>query len=422
MYNILCVDDVSSNLLVIESIFEEFKKPYKLFLASSGYEALDILLKEQIDVILLDVMMPQLDGFETAKLIKSNKKTSSIPIIFLTAKKDDETITKAFKYGVDYLSKPYNDFELFTRIEVQLKLIQMQKELQEQVKFTQSVLDSQKSIIFIQSDNGIVSANKSFFDFFNVSNAEEFNQINNSIADLFMEYENYFALKVLNDGQSWTRELSKKSEDDDYNILIMDMKTFEPKAFKIDVNNIDDTDYFVVTLTDITKITSKTKAFEVKATYDALTNIYNRSKFNEIIQQQYEIFKTQKFDLSFAIFDIDFFKKVNDTYGHLIGDETLITFSHTINDHTRDGDFFARWGGEEFVLLMPDTSLSKAQEIANYLREIISKTHFKQIEHITCSVGVTQFKENDTIDDVLIRADDALYEAKEGGRNQVCTK
>ena len=71
---------------------------------------------------------------------------------------------------------------------------------------------------------------------------------------------------------------------------------------------------------------------------------------------------------------------------------------------------------------MPDTSLSKAQEIANYLREIISKTHFKQIEHITCSVGVTQFKENDTIDDVLIRADDALYEAKEGGRNQVCTK
>ena len=92
MYNILCVDDTPANLIVLESLFEEHKDDFNITLVSSGYDALDILLKDDTDLILLDVMMPELDGFETAKLIISNKKTKNIPIIFLTAKKDDETI------------------------------------------------------------------------------------------------------------------------------------------------------------------------------------------------------------------------------------------------------------------------------------------------------------------------------------------
>ncbi len=422
MYNILCVDDTPANLLVLESLFEIHHDKYNIITVSSGHDALGVLLQSNIDLILLDVMMPELDGFETAQLVKANKQTKDIPIIFLTAKRDDKTIENAFTYGVDYLSKPYDEFELFTRVDTHLKLVVSQKQLNEQIIFNQSVLDSQQSIIFIQDDTGLVNANKSFLEFFNVKNITEFNKNNQCISNLFMEYENYFSLHILNDGINWCDKLSSEHKNIEYNILVMDTSTFEPKAFRINVNGIANTDKFVVSLLDITQLTTKSKIFEVKATYDALTNIYNRSKFNEMISEHYALFQRYKTPLSFAIFDIDFFKKVNDTYGHIAGDKTLITFAKTIDDATRDTDIFARWGGEEFVLLMPETLIEEAKTAVEHLRILIETTYFQEVENITCSIGLAQFKENNTIDDILMRSDEALYEAKESGRNKVCIK
>ncbi len=422
MYNILCVDDISSNLLVLESLFEAHEDKYNIITACSGYEALEMLLKENIDLILLDVMMPDINGFETANLIKANKKTKNIPIIFLTAKKDDETIQDAFKYGVDYLSKPYDEFELFTRIEVQLKLVQAHKDLEEEIFINQAILNSQKNIIFIQDDNGIVRANQSFLDFFQVLDVKEFNSTNSSIAELFMEYENYFALNILNGHKTWCDALSKEEQDTDYNIMLMDTGKFVPKVFKIDVTQMNLSDKFVVTLSDITNLTSKSKKFENKATYDALTNIYNRSKFNDYMTEHYNLFKRYDDDVCFAIFDIDFFKLVNDNHGHVVGDSTLITFVQTIEEAVRNTDIFARWGGEEFTLLLPKTKIDDAYDVVEKLRILIENVKFKTIGQKTCSIGITQFKEDDTIDAVLIRADEGLYEAKESGRNKVCIK
>ena len=290
------------------------------------------------------------------------------------------------------------------------------------MKFNQSIINSQKNILFIQNDSGIVEANKRFLEFFNVKSLDEFNEKHTHISELFMEYENYFSLKNLNDNKKWVVKLNNAKNDEAYNVLIMDINCFEPKAFVIDVNSVEDSDSYVVTLTDITKITTKSKQFENKATYDALTKIYNRSKCNELMSEYYNIFKRYNTPLSFAIFDIDFFKKVNDTYGHIIGDETLITFAQTIDKATRDTDMFARWGGEEFVLLMPETNMDEAKIATNILRKLIENTHFKEVEEITCSIGVAQFQSNDTIDDILLRSDEALYEAKETGRNKVCTR
>ncbi len=422
MNNILCVDDTPANLLVLESLFDEHVENYNLILASSGHDALGILLKEKIDLILLDVMMPDLDGFETAELVKANKKTKNIPIIFLTAKRDDKTIKNAFTYGVDYLSKPYDEFELFTRVDAQLKLIKTQKKLKEQIEFNQSVLDSQKHIVFIQGDDGLVSANKSFLEFFQVDSVDEFNKEHHCIAELFMEYENYFALHVLNNDQYWADKLSQRHEDTEYNVLIMDIIHFEPRAFKIDVSGIENSDKFAVSLTDVTTITSKSKQFENKATYDVLTKIFNRSKFNDVFDLEVKTAFADAHPLCFAIMDIDFFKKVNDNYGHLIGDETLITFAQTIQKKVGKVDTFARWGGEEFVLALPESDIDTAFKIVDDLRKEIENTTFKEIGNITCSIGLTKLMKNDTVDNILIRSDEALYEAKESGRNKVCIK
>ena len=124
----------------------------------------------------------------------------------------------------------------------------------------------------------------------------------------------------------------------------------------------------------------------------------------------------------FSILDIDFFKNVNDTYGHNVGDKVLKQFVETIQNSSRNDDIVIRWGGEEFILLLKVNSLNDAKKVLENIRKAISETYFEEINHISCSIGATIYKENEKIEDSFKRADDALYEAKNNGRNQVIIK
>ena len=126
-----------------------------------------------------------------------------------------------------------------------------------------------------------------------------------------------------------------------------------------------------------------------------------------------------KNNLSIAILDIDHFKNFNDTYGHLIGDEVLIMLAKNINNIIRDTDTFARWGGEEFVILFPNTDINEAKIICEKLKDRVSKLKHEEAGNITVSFGVTQYKQNDTLETIFKRCDDALYDSKANGRNQV---
>jgi diguanylate cyclase (GGDEF)-like protein len=119
------------------------------------------------------------------------------------------------------------------------------------------------------------------------------------------------------------------------------------------------------------------------------------------------------------MFDIDHFKQVNDNYGHAVGDETLIKLAEIVNKEIRDTDLFARWGGEEFMILCPHTDLDHSVKLAERIRVSIEEQKFKAVGHISCSFGVTEFKNSEDADDLTKRVDDALYQAKENGRNQV---
>jgi len=155
------------------------------------------------------------------------------------------------------------------------------------------------------------------------------------------------------------------------------------------------------------------------AIHDALTGIFNRHGVNELINQQIEEVQRHKKALSLIFFDIDFFKKVNDTYGHDIGDYVLVNIAKIVSDEIRSSDIFARWGGEEFIIFLPETPLVEAIEVAQKLRKSIETHAFSSIDSITCSFGVTalQGKENKT--SFIKRADELLYKAKESGRNCV---
>lgn len=152
---------------------------------------------------------------------------------------------------------------------------------------------------------------------------------------------------------------------------------------------------------------------------DPLTGIYNRAKFNEELAQWVEISKRYNTSLSLVIFDIDDFKKINDNYGHLTGDKVIVDIAKIVIKIIRKTDVFARWGGEEFVILLPDTKKQHAIDMTERLRALISEYGFNKVGHVSCSFGVVSLKENDDLETFLHRADNRLYLAKDAGKNRV---
>lgn len=170
------------------------------------------------------------------------------------------------------------------------------------------------------------------------------------------------------------------------------------------------------------KALQKNHELQIRAKLDALTGAMNKGSFNEIIGYKIIEAKHFKSPLSIIIFDVDHFKKINDTYGHPVGDKVLAELATVIRKNIRKSEIFVRWGGEEFIILLQNTSLYNATMVAEKLRKAVENHNFPHVKNITCSFGVTSLKENDTIESFIKRADQALYNAKENGRNRVEVK
>lgn len=161
------------------------------------------------------------------------------------------------------------------------------------------------------------------------------------------------------------------------------------------------------------------KKLEKLAVTDKLTGLFNRHKIDEILENQKEF--SNRYDNTFGIIllDIDYFKKINDTYGHASGDEVLKSFAKILKENTRTTDFVGRWGGEEFLIVIPQANTESLIKFANILKKTIENYDFLEIKKVTASFGVTLYKKSENIDNILLRVDEALYHAKENGRNQV---
>ncbi len=166
------------------------------------------------------------------------------------------------------------------------------------------------------------------------------------------------------------------------------------------------------------KFIGKDVTDKILATIDPLTKVYNRLKFDEILQTEIERAKRYKTSFSLIMFDIDDFKKINDTFGHQVGDFILKEMARLVKKNIRATDFLARWGGEEFMVLAPHTNITCAEKLACKLKIVIENHDFK-IGKITASFGVTEYEEGDTPNSIIHRADEALYQAKNKGKNQV---
>jgi diguanylate cyclase (GGDEF)-like protein len=358
------------------------------------------------------------------ELINNIRKIKpSVKVIYFDNQHENETFANMIKSGADeYINKPIKELQFHEAIENLIEEINKEKNLEANHQLITSILNAQDNILMVYDNNVLTFCNDAFLNFFYVDSVETFKQVHSSMDEVFMHQHGFFNKSLLKENESWLDYMAKETAENRVVIMIRRVD-FEPRAFVVKVSPLPPyKNKKLVSFTDITEITIETKKNEYNAIYDNLTKIYNRSKFNELLDEKIKLSKRYNLPLSVILFDIDFFKIINDTFGHLGGDKVLTELAELINNNIRNTDVFARWGGEEFIIIAPLTPLKDAKRFAEKLRVIIEKHDFEDAGSITCSFGVTQYVINETEHKLLARTDKALYEAKNNGRNIVVAK
>lgn len=322
---ILVVDDVAENIGILLEIFSAYG--YTVLVATSGQSALKKANYAKPDLILLDIMMPEITGFEVCQQLKNNTETAAIPVIFMTGLSDTSSKLQGFQLGAaDYITKPIHHEEVLARVNTHVKLHKLQKKLQEEIEIV--------------------------------------NKLHKAL-------------------QEKTQELEKAN-----------------------------------------------KILQQQANIDGLTHIANRRYLEETLEQEWLKAKREEQPLSIALMDIDYFKRFNDTYGHIEGDHCLQQVAETIaNTLQRPADMVGRYGGEEFMIILPNTPLEGSITIIKQIQKAIKALQIKNArssvsKYVSLSIGINTIipSQNTILKDFIQQTDQALYEAKANGRDQYVIK
>jgi diguanylate cyclase (GGDEF)-like protein/PAS domain S-box-containing protein len=286
-------------------------------------------------------------------------------------------------------------------------------------KTLENVLDYSGTLFLLSSGTEIVHANKAVLHFLGLNTVEELKERYHCMMDIFEEEEGYFSAKKINTDCQGCECIATLAKGDILGV-IKHTPSGQKRVMKLNLNQLPN-DNYIISMTDVTEIEEEAKRFQYQANHDKLTGAYNRSYLDFIYQKYLDDFRENGSVCSFILLDIDDFKQINDNYGHLTGDHVLILLSNVINRRIRHDDVFVRWGGEEFLVLLPHTSKVNAMTTAEILRKEISKIDIGIDCCITSSFGVTECQDNDTKETLFERLDSALYEAKNSGKNCVKT-
>ncbi|MBV6340288.1 GGDEF domain-containing response regulator [Candidatus Magnetobacterium casense] len=393
------------------------KRVKMLFSAFDGQEGLDMFKIQVPDIVVTDIRMPNMDGIQMAMHIKEISPDTKI--IVTTAFNDEEYFLKAIDAQIDsFMKKPIDPRKLAETIVKLAKVSFQQRELNEKNKLINFTLNSLPNFILTMRDGKVEFANSTFLSFLNCSSIEEFHSKYNSLEDIISLDAKHCSASA--GCLSFVNYLKEHNEED----VIVSINSSEDNrlssAYILKHAHLPGSKTYIFSLTDVENYENKRREMEISTVTDELTGLYNKRYFNRTLSIHINSRKRYEYPLSLIFFDIDYFKQVNDKYGHLLGDCVLKEISKLVSDQTRSQDVLARWGGEEFVLLMPHINLDAAVEIAQRLRANIESQSICDIK-ITSSFGVVTYLEGETESEFLHRADALLYEAKRSGRNKVCS-
>lgn len=448
---ILVVDDIPANVRLLEAkLAAEY---FEVITASSGQQALGIIAKQAPDIVLLDVMMPEMDGFEVCRRIRSSAATRFLPVVMVTALSDQADRVRGLDAGADdFLTKPVNDLALFARVRslVRLKMMMDEWRMREQTSGQFDILSADSEPTADDDRNARILLVESFAPTAQrVQNILDADQDNVIVADTVQAATDLAAAERFDliisdiqvggeDGLRFCSHLRSQEETRQTPILLVVDEYDMPRLVKgLDIGV---SDYLMKPidpneLLARVRIQVRRRRFQdrLRANYerslsmaltDSLTGLYNRRyALRHLDGLMRRVVQTGK-PLAVLVCDLDFFKRVNDTYGHAAGDEVLKQFAQRAAGAVRNIDMVARFGGEEFVILMPDTDGQAALRAAERLCKRIADTPMAigaRAENgitVTVSIGIAASAIEMPGDELIKIADAALYRAKQEGRNR----
>ena len=414
---LLLVDDQPANLRLLAEILRD---DYGITTTTRGAEVLDLAGREpQPDLILLDVMMPDVHGLEVLHRLHAHPSTSEIPVILISADGTELTQYTGLEKGADdYVVKPIQPRILLARVRNLLRRKRAEDALRESEARFRSYFELPLAGRAITSPStGWIDVNATLCQMLGYAKAElvqttwaELTHPDDLAAD-WAQFRRVMAGEI--DGYT----LEKRFIHKDGRIVVTELAV---QCLRCSDQSVD---YLVALIQDITQRKHLEKILQQQATTDELTGLFNRRYFLELAPRELKRATRRHDSISVALLDVDHFKQINDTYGHQAGDQALIAFAKTCQQHIREMDMLARFGGDEFVLLLPEADSEQACEVVERIRLALALApvdHRGQPIPMTLSAGIACWAdEPEPLDDLLGRADQGLYQAKNQGRNGI---
>ncbi len=449
---VLVVDDVVANVKLLEArLAAEY---FEVVTAMNGPQALDYCSRGQCDIVLLDVMMPGMDGFEVCRRIKADPRTAHVPVVMVTALDAPSDRVAGLEAGADdFLTKPVNDIALLTRVKslVRLKMLTDELAARSLTSTEMGLLPSADPAasgvggrILVAEDRHSASERIASL----LSKQHKVDIEADAHEALFRAAERDYDLAIVSlglatyDGLRLCSQLRSLEKTRTLPILLIASPEDDARLLRgldLGVNDylmrpIDRDEMLARVRTQVRRkryadrLRDNVQLTIEMAITDGLTGLHNRRYFEKHLATLVEQAAGRGKPVSVLILDIDHFKTINDTFGHAAGDAVLTEFSDRVRRAVRGMDLASRFGGEEFVVAMPETDATVAYQVGERLRQKIGEENFRLGEGapaipVTVSIGVASLAgPGDTPEAILKRADQALYRAKREGRNRVAAE
>ena len=477
---ILLVDDSKTQLLRLQMSLE--KEGFEIITANDGLEGVSRAFMEKPNIVISDIIMPELNGYQLCRLLKNDKKTTHIPIILLTSLDQKQDRFWGMRAGADrYLIKSSELPELKEAINQLLsKAVQHPDDTKLNIsvsrknmdwKFIKSSVNHLLDKLLFESTLSSEARQLAKFIYNKNDLLKEVAELVNSLIDytclclclfdskgtkLYFDLKHPLSENEIKKIKNYLFTIiddDKKQENEETSFIQNSVKIDNSVADKVisrsivplnihnecigylsfhavkknafippeseNIINLLAHDFSMVFM--LMLLYDETKELSIT---DGLTNLYNKRYFMEIFEKEFERAKRFNSELSLIILDIDYFKSINDTYGHLQGDSVLKEIGLTLKESTRKIEFLARYGGEEFIIIAFNSNIDSTNIMAEKIRKSVESYNFKAEKKplkLTISLGVASLTNNiKDKHDLIKRADEALYKAKEGGRNRVC--
>lgn len=480
---ILIAEDSPTQRQIIRSVLT--REGFDVILACDGIEAVTQAFRERPDLVVLDIEMPKMNGYQVCRLLKDDRRTAHIPVIMLTSRSQETDkfwglktgaeryVTKDFKLsglastvhellaGMDYAERPrqalaggdvssQEDVDVLSRV----------NDLLDRKLYEATVINEISKLNTLSEDCGVTISSILtviakvtdcyFCSVFLIDELEIVTHIQNAVGSAFYEDARLKAFdaaaQLLHPGTNLAQVREVIDADPGFmegtvegfeevrsmlsiqlqargaTIAVLSLASQRDDAFSEEIRRVlEIVEYPVSVVVDNARLHEGTKRLAIT---DGLTRLFNHRHFYELLEQEFHRTKRYKTQLSMIMIDIDFFKHINDTYGHQVGDDILKELANVIAREVREVDILARYGGEEFAVLLPQTKLDQAQAVAERIRSAAEKYEFNTPEGIikvTVSLGVAGYPENqvNSQTELVQMADTALYAAKKAGKNCV---